>query len=80
VVNLPSRSRIKNWNRSARSPRSISRLRACWATQAPVGCAVIPPRCTRRSRPGGAGRPAEPAVFGGPMRCARACHAVPVRG
>ena len=34
VVNLLSRSRIKNRNRSARSPRSINRLRACWVTQA----------------------------------------------
>ena len=32
-----SRSRIRNRNRSARSPRSISRLRACWVTQSPVG-------------------------------------------
>jgi hypothetical protein len=29
VVNLLSRSRIKNRNCSARSPRSMSRLRAC---------------------------------------------------
>ncbi len=28
---------IKNWNRSAWSPRFMSRLRACWVTQAPVG-------------------------------------------
>jgi 2-polyprenyl-6-methoxyphenol hydroxylase-like FAD-dependent oxidoreductase len=46
--NLLSRSRIRNRNRSARSPRSMSRLRACWVTQAPVGWAVIPARCTRR--------------------------------
>ena len=31
-----------------RSPRSISRLRACWVIQSPVGWAVIPARCTRR--------------------------------
>src|SRR4051794_24077106 len=37
AVNLLSRSRIRNRNRSARSPRSISRLRACWVTQAPCG-------------------------------------------
>ena len=37
AVNLLSRSRIKNRNRSARSSRSMSRLRACWVTQAPVG-------------------------------------------
>jgi hypothetical protein len=35
-------------NPLARSPRSISRLRACWAVHAPVGCAVTPSRCTRR--------------------------------
>ena len=48
AVNLLSRSRIKNRNWSARSPRSMSRLRACWVTQAPVGWAVIPAMCTRR--------------------------------
>jgi len=37
VVNLLSRSRIKNRNRLARSPRSINRLRACWVTQTSVG-------------------------------------------
>jgi hypothetical protein len=37
AVNLLSRSRIKNLNLSARSPRSMSRLRACWAVQEPVG-------------------------------------------
>jgi len=34
VVNLRSRSRIKNRNRSARSPRSMRTLRPCWVTQA----------------------------------------------
>lgn len=29
-------------------PRSISRFRACWATQAPLGFAVMPRTCTRR--------------------------------
>ena len=48
AVNLLSRSRIRNRSCSARSPRSMSRLRACWATQAPVGWAVIPAMCTRR--------------------------------
>ena len=28
--------------------RSMSRLRACWVSQAPVGCAVTPRMCTRR--------------------------------
>jgi hypothetical protein len=37
VVNLLSRSRIRNRNRSARSPRFMSRLRACWVAQVPVG-------------------------------------------
>ena len=37
AVNLLSRSRITNRNWAARSPRSISKLRACWLTQAPVG-------------------------------------------
>ena len=36
VVNLLSRARVKNLNCSARSPRSIRRLRACWVTQALV--------------------------------------------
>src|ERR1039457_1923542 len=42
LVNLPSRSRIRNLKRSARAPRSIRRFRACWAVQAPVGLAVTP--------------------------------------
>jgi hypothetical protein len=37
AVNLVSRSRSRNRSESARWPRSISRFRACWATQAPVG-------------------------------------------
>ena len=36
AVNLLSRSRIRNRNRSAPSPRSMNRLRACWVTQSPV--------------------------------------------
>src|SRR5258708_4452041 len=48
AVNLLSRSRIRNLNCPARSPRSIIRLRACWAVQAPVGCAVTPRMCTVR--------------------------------
>src|SRR2546429_2301908 len=42
AVNLLSRSRIRNLKVLARSPRSMSKLRACWAVQAPVGCAVTP--------------------------------------
>ena len=37
AVNLLSRSRIRNRNRSARWPRSINRLRACWLIHAAVG-------------------------------------------
>jgi hypothetical protein len=33
----------------ASSSSTATRLRACWATQAPVGLAVTPARCTRRS-------------------------------
>jgi hypothetical protein len=47
-ANLLSRSRIKNLNRPARSPRSISKLRACCAVHAPDGCAVTPRICTAR--------------------------------
>jgi len=36
-VNFVSRSRIRDLNCPTRSPRSMSRLRACWAAQAPVG-------------------------------------------
>src|SRR5918998_4348383 len=43
-VNLLSRSRIKNLKLAARSPRSIKKLRACWAIQAPLGFAVMPRR------------------------------------
>ena len=48
VVNLASRSRMRNRNRVACSPMSINTLRAAWATHAPVGWAVTPARCTRR--------------------------------
>jgi hypothetical protein len=44
LVNLVSRSRIKNLNVARRSPRFITRLRACWATHAPLGWVVIPSR------------------------------------
>jgi hypothetical protein len=40
LVNLVSRSRIRNLDAAARSPRSRRRLRACWATHGPVGWAV----------------------------------------
>jgi hypothetical protein len=40
--------RIRNFSPSVWSSRFISRLRTCWVTHSPVGCAVIPARCTRR--------------------------------
>jgi hypothetical protein len=42
AVNLLSRSRIKNRNWAPRSSRLMSRLRACWATQAPGGAGGDP--------------------------------------
>src|SRR3954470_7405695 len=42
VVNFASRSRRRNRTESVRSSRSIGRFRACWATDAPAGCAVTP--------------------------------------
>ncbi len=48
AVNLLSRSRITNRNRPTRSPRSMARLRACWATHSPTGCGVTPSTWTRR--------------------------------
>ena len=38
AVNLLSLSLIRNLNRPACAPRSIRRLRACWAVQALAGC------------------------------------------
>src|SRR6266498_283856 len=48
AVNFVSRSRIRNRYRPARSPRSMSRFRACCATRCSTGCGVTPSRCTRR--------------------------------
>ena len=42
LVNWPARSRTRNRKIVARSSRSISRLRACWVVQAPVGWLVVP--------------------------------------
>jgi hypothetical protein len=42
AVNLPSRSRTRNRNDPARSPRSPTRLRACCVVHAPVGLAAHP--------------------------------------
>jgi hypothetical protein len=47
-ANFASRSRIKNRNEVIRSPRSITRFRACCVVQAAVGCSVTPRMCTRR--------------------------------
>jgi len=46
ATNFASRSRISMANRSACWSRSISRFRAAWVTQAPVGWAVTPARPT----------------------------------
>ena len=46
LVNYPARSRTRNRKVVARSSRSISRLRACWVVQAPVGWLVVPRMCT----------------------------------
>src|SRR6266511_3038859 len=48
LVNLASRSRIRNLHAVAPSPRPTTMFRACWATHHPVGCGVTPARCTRR--------------------------------
>ena len=48
MVNLLSRSCIRNRKRLARSPRSMSRLRVCWVVQALVEWAVTPRRSTAR--------------------------------
>jgi hypothetical protein len=48
ALNLLSRSRSRNRKRSTRSSRCMSRLRACWVTQSPVGCAVPPTTWTGR--------------------------------
>lgn len=43
-VNLASRSLIRSRRPASRCPIDITRLRACWVTQAPVGVVVIPAR------------------------------------
>jgi hypothetical protein len=50
VVYLVSRSRIRNRNCPARSPRSTIRLRACCTTHSPLAWVVTPRMCTRRLR------------------------------
>jgi hypothetical protein len=46
VAYFVSRSLIRNRSSSSRSPRSIARFRACWATQVPAGFAVMPATCS----------------------------------
>ena len=46
--NFESRSRMRNRNAAVRSPRSMTRLRACWVVHAAVGWAVTPSMWTRR--------------------------------
>jgi hypothetical protein len=48
LVNLASRSLMRNLTWSARSSRSISRFRACCAVHAPAGLVVTPRTWTRR--------------------------------
>ena len=45
AVNCPARSRARNRNRAARSPRSITSLRACCVVHGPSGCPVTPSTC-----------------------------------
>jgi hypothetical protein len=47
-VNCPARSRTRNRESAARSPRSIKRLRTCCTVHGPSGLAVTPRMCTYR--------------------------------
>jgi hypothetical protein len=47
LVNVASRSRMRNPNRPIRSGRSMTRLRAYWAVHTPSGYRVTPRMCTR---------------------------------
>src|SRR6266581_5247393 len=38
AANCPARSRMRYRKSAARSPRTISRLRACWVVRGPPGC------------------------------------------
>ena len=42
MVNLVSRSLMRNLRCPARSPRFMSRFRACWAAHGPVGFVAAP--------------------------------------
>src|SRR5690348_8699869 len=42
AVTVADQDRKRRWA----SSRSMSRLRACWVSHAPVGCAVTPRMCT----------------------------------
>ena len=50
-MNLASRSRIRKRKEPVRFPKSITRLRACWAIHAPSGWAVTPGRIHAASSP-----------------------------
>jgi hypothetical protein len=47
-VSCPVRSRTRNRESAARSPRSIKRSRICWVARGLSGCAVTPGICTDR--------------------------------
>jgi hypothetical protein len=47
-LNFVSRSRISSWKRRSCSPSCMTRLRACWVTQAPSGLAVQAMHSSRR--------------------------------
>lgn len=47
-VYLASRSLIRNFKPSVRSPASMRTFRACWTVQAALGWAVMPAKWTRR--------------------------------
>jgi hypothetical protein len=49
AANCPARSRMWNRNRATRSPRSMTRLRACWVVQGPSGWPVTPRMCRCRN-------------------------------
>src|SRR5689334_17204660 len=42
AMNWPARSRTRNRKSAARSPRSTSRLRACWVVHGPSGWVLVP--------------------------------------
>jgi len=76
VVNFASRSRTRKRNDAARSPRSMTRFRACCVVHSPPGFVVTPRMCTRRVTtsipPGRTNAPAQSCRRGrSPPRAAR---------